>query len=317
MNNQVHPVKGHASLERVAHAALRLHTSRFDPYERAILGWLLSSCVIVEGAPVWSGRLRDIVDGARVSRSKLCLVLDAMQAGVCERTKVEGGTRVVVDLDAVEAHLGEPPPVVMCQACGARADVHTRDDGRPQDGRSPSTTGTMVVHDVDHLVCASVTISPSGTSYPQGGGDAGASARDGTTPPPPPAPEAVQADQSPGWAQAGIPSGIAPADLQAAVRQWGTITRATIVKDRDVNAIARAIGAHGVELVQTAMALLSDYSRRSRKPALLTYLPDRIEQVKASRAPAKGAAEVDYGPAQDWSGALGVDYGPPTTGGGW
>lgn len=257
---------------RVNSALLGLHFSRFGPYERAVLGWLLSAAVVADGV-VYTGRTMRIVDGSRVGRTKVHDVLKSLDAdGVVKRGRVEGGVRIVLNIDAIEDHIGELPPVTLCTSCGAQVEpvdgVRHADDGCSPREQGVSATRTLGVRDADSLVRAGVTSSHSDTTYLRGGGDAHAH-----TPP-----AAVTTDTTTTTGEAGSAAQVA----EAWAKMRGVASHN--LRAGDVNKLLAAVQKHGPADTLAALRLIADHcaDHPGRVPSLL-WLPDRVEQVKADR----------------------------------
>lgn len=248
---------------RVRAALVGLHASRFDPYTRAVLGWLLSACVVDGDAVVWTGRLGNVAAGSCVSLRKVHGLFGALiEAGIATKTRIEGGVRVVLCLDEIEAGIGEPPTVVICQACGDRGVEAARgaaDQSAPH-AEGVCTTRTLGMHGVHSLARAGVTSHSETTSLR--GDDA--QAREDTT--------------------TTTTTGVEDGDgARRAVSKWCEVARTTMPRDRDVTRIMGHVSKHGAEVVVEALSLIADYCTDSRRTPQTAWLPDRIEQVLDSR----------------------------------
>lgn len=92
----------------------------------------------------------------------------------------------------------------------------------------------------------------------------------------------------------GQVEGLEQGEAYEVVSRWATARGVTPmqVTAREEAALLAHLKTHGLALVTAAIAALADYSKRTGKPLVLAWLPDRIKQAQqAAKAP--GGA-VDY-----------------------
>lgn len=253
--------------------ALGLHTSSFDVWQRAVLGWLLLAS---DESGVWRGRMRCLADGAHIGLTKLKGVLTQLgEAGLVGREKVDGGVRIEVHATVLATALATPSAVSRPTMSRETADHESRDD------RWVVATRPMGGRETAHLARAQGSLLPSGTTYPQGGVVGSEQERAREAAPRQPDPTTTTTKGQP----QGLLAGLSPDEARVVIERWAQARGVTLmqVTAREQDALLAHLRAHGVELVTAGIASLGDYSKRTGRPVVLAWLPDRIEQAREER----------------------------------